>query len=149
VLHCRDGARCLPDVTLGIQAKELTFSSDQNLISHGQSPFLLRSGFRLATLPQRPDLVECCGDGCPSGSFSHLHRGPLICPSDHQVLGHLLTKAFLPRLLSLAVWPTLGRVLEVANFFHLRIMEALCSWGPSMLQIFFAMLSQICASTQS
>ena len=35
-----------------------------------------------------------------------------------------LTKALLPRLLSLARWPALGRVLVVPNFFHLRIMEA-------------------------
>uniref|UniRef100_A0A3Q3E9J6 Synaptotagmin-like 1 n=1 Tax=Labrus bergylta TaxID=56723 RepID=A0A3Q3E9J6_9LABR len=32
--------------------------------------------------------------------------------------------ALLPRLLSLAGWPGLGRVLVVPNFFHLRIMEA-------------------------
>ena len=32
----------------------------------------------------------CCRDGCPSGRFSHLHRGTLeLCQSDHQVLGHL------------------------------------------------------------
>ena len=35
-----------------------------------------------------------------------------------------LTKALLPRLLSLAGRPGLGRVLVVPNFFHLRIMEA-------------------------
>ena len=35
-----------------------------------------------------------------------------------------LTKALLPRLLSLAGWPALGRVLIVPNFFHLRMMEA-------------------------
>ena len=35
-----------------------------------------------------------------------------------------LTKAFLPRLLSLAGWPALGRVLVVPNFFHSRMMEA-------------------------
>ena len=35
-----------------------------------------------------------------------------------------LTKALLLRLLSLAGRPTLGRVLVVPNFFHLRIMEA-------------------------
>ena len=35
-------------------------------------------------------LVECCRDGCPSGSFSYLHRGTLeLCQSDHRVLGHL------------------------------------------------------------
>ena len=35
-----------------------------------------------------------------------------------------LTKALLPRLLSLAGWPALGRVLVVPIFFHLRMMEA-------------------------
>ena len=48
-------------------------------------------------------LVECFRDGCPSRSFSHLHRGTLeLYQSDHWVLGHLLTKALLPWLLSLA-----------------------------------------------
>ena len=41
-------------------------------------------------------LVECCRDGCPSGRFSDLHRGT------HRVLGYLLTKALLNRLLSVA-----------------------------------------------
>ena len=35
-----------------------------------------------------------------------------------------LTKALLPRLLSLAGWPALGRVLVVPSFFHLRMKEA-------------------------
>ena len=35
-----------------------------------------------------------------------------------------LTKALLPRLLSLASQPALGRVLVVQNFFHLRMMAA-------------------------
>ena len=35
-------------------------------------------------------LEECCSDGCPSGRFSHLHRGTLEpCQSDHRVIGHL------------------------------------------------------------
>ena len=35
--------------------------------------------------------MECCRDDCPSGMFSHLHRGILeLYQSDHQVLGHLL-----------------------------------------------------------
>ena len=35
--------------------------------------------------------MECCRDGCPPGSVSHLHRGTLeLCQSDHWVLGHLL-----------------------------------------------------------
>ena len=35
-----------------------------------------------------------------------------------------LTKGLLPRLLSLAGRPALGRVLVVPNFFHLRVIEA-------------------------
>jgi hypothetical protein len=35
-----------------------------------------------------------------------------------------LTKALLPRLLSLATRPALGRVLVVPNLWHLRMMEA-------------------------
>ena len=35
-----------------------------------------------------------------------------------------VTKALLPRLLSLAGRPALGRVLVVPNFFHLTMMEA-------------------------
>ena len=30
--------------------------------------------------------MECCRDGCPSGRFSHLHRGTLkLCQSDHHL----------------------------------------------------------------
>ena len=36
-----------------------------------------------------------------------------------------LTKALLPRLLSLAGWPALGRVLVVPNFFNLTVTEAI------------------------
>ena len=55
-----------------------------------------------------------------------------------------LTKALLPQLLSLAGRPALGRALVVLNFFHLRMMCSLCSWGPSMLQTFFGTLPQMC-----
>ena len=41
MLHCRDGARFLPDVTLGIQAKEfnLGFIRPENLVSNGLRVF--------------------------------------------------------------------------------------------------------------
>jgi hypothetical protein len=39
-----------------------------------------------------------------------------VCQSDHWVLGHLLS-----RLLNFTRWQTLGRVLVVPNFFHLRM----------------------------
>ena len=58
MLHRRHGARFPPDVTLGIQAKKfhLGFIRPENLVSHGLRVLscvclLLRSGFRLATLP--------------------------------------------------------------------------------------------------
>ena len=69
--------------------------------------------------------MECCRYYCPSERFCHLHRGTLeLCQSDHRVFVTPLTKALLPRLLSLARLPALGRVLVVLNFFHLRMMEA-------------------------
>ena len=67
MLHHMDGAKFPPDVTLGIQAKEfnLGFIRPENLVSRGLSLFkgllansklavmclLMRTGFRLATLP--------------------------------------------------------------------------------------------------
>ena len=67
MLQCRDGAGFPADVTLGIQAKvfNLGFIRPENLVSHGLRVLrcllanskraimrlLLRSGFRLATLP--------------------------------------------------------------------------------------------------
>jgi hypothetical protein len=52
-------------------------------------------------------LEECCKDGCPSGRFSHFHRGTLeLCQSDHRVLGHLPDQGPSPRLLILDGQPT-------------------------------------------
>ena len=95
-------------------------------------------------------LVECCRDGCLSVNFSHLHRGTLeLCQSDHRVLGHLPDQGLLPRSISLAGRPALGRVFLVPNFFHLRMMEPTVFLGPSTLQKCLRTLPQICASTQS
>ena len=70
-------------------------------------------------------LMECCRGCCPSGRFSHLHRGTLeLCQSDHRARGQPPDKEPSPRLLSLAGWQALARVLVVPNFFHLRMMEA-------------------------
>ena len=84
-------------------------------------PFMclsLRRGFRLATLPSS---VECCSDGYPSGSFSHLHTGSLDWTG--VAIGFLvtsLTKALLPRLLSLAASsrksPGCSKPLPFKNF---------------------------------
>ena len=62
------------------QTRESCFSLFESLLTNSKWAvmcLLLRSGFRLANLPKRPVLVECCRDGCPSGRFSHLHRGTL------------------------------------------------------------------------
>ena len=38
----------------------------------------------------KPRSVEYFSDGCPSGSFSHLHtKSVVLHESDHRVLGHL------------------------------------------------------------
>ena len=59
-------------------------------------------------------LVGCCRDGCPSGRFSHLHRGTL---EDCQWPS--VTSA-IPQFGRAAS----SRVSVVPNFFHLRMMEA-------------------------
>ena len=120
---------------LAFKPKSSILVSSDHLVSHGLRVFrcllenskravmclLLKSGFRLVTTI-KAWLVECCGNGCPSGRFSHLYRGTLeLCQSDHRVLGHLPDQG---RLLSLAGRPALGRVLVVPNIFHLRVMEA-------------------------
>ena len=66
-----------------------------------------------------------------------LHRGTLELsqwPSGFLVTS--LTTALLPRLLSLAGWPALGRVL-VPCFFHLRMMEATVFLGTLNSELFF------------
>ncbi len=80
---------------------------------------LLRCGFSLATLPNRPDwwsAVEMVVLSTEThGSSVRVAIGFLVTS---------LTKTLLPRSLSLARWPALGRVLLIANFFLIRIMEA-------------------------
>ena len=87
--------------------------------------FLLRSGFRLATLPYKPDWWSAAEmvvllEGSPLSTEERWS-------SDRVTVGFLvtsLTNALLPRTLSLDGRPALGRVLVVPNFFHLRMMEA-------------------------
>ena len=89
-----------------------------------------------------PRLVECCNDGCLSGSFSHLHTGSLeLIQSDHWVLGHLsYQRPFSP---DCSVWPGGSRrVLVVPNFFHLRIMEATVLLGTFNAADFFVAFSR-------
>jgi hypothetical protein len=55
-----------------------------------------------------------------------------FCSSVRVTIGFLaisLTKALLPRLLSLPGRPALGRVLLVPNFFYLRMIEATVFFG--------------------
>ncbi len=86
---------------------------------------LLRCGFSLATLPNRPDwwsAVEMLVllKGFPLSTEKHWS-------SVRVAIGFLvtsLTKTLLPQSLSLAGRPALRRVLLVANFFLIRIMEA-------------------------
>ena len=87
--------------------------------------FLLRSGFRLATLPYRPDWWSA------AEMVVLLEGSPLSteqCWSSVRVtIGFLvtsLTKALLPRSLRVDGSPALGRVLVVPNFFHLQMIKA-------------------------
>ena len=59
-----------------------------------------------------------------------------------------LTKALLPRLLSLAGRPDLGRVLVVLNYFHLRMMEATVFLGSfNAADIFWYPSPDLCHDT--
>ena len=94
-------------------------------------------------------LVACCRDGCPSGRFSHLHRGTLT--SSSLPIGFFvtcLTKAFLPRLLSLAGLPALGRVWVIPTFFRLRMMETTVFLGTfNAVDIFWYPSPDLCLYT--
>ena len=145
MLHRRDGARFLLDVMLGFQAKEF------NLGFIRPDHFILMVWESLGALLETPSglscteewlpsdhstikawLVECCRDGCPSGSFSYLLRG---------TLEFLVTSWSLPwprpLLVSLAGRPALGWVLVVPNFFHLRMTEATVFLGTFNVADFF------------
>jgi hypothetical protein len=59
-----------------------------------------------------------------------------------------LTKALLPRLLSLVGQPALGRVLVIPNFFHLRMIEATVFLGNfNAADIFWYPSPDICLDT--
>ena len=70
-------------------------SSDQRILflmvweslgAFWQTPSGLSCAFYWGHSTIKAWLVECCRDGCPSGRFSHRHRGTLEL---HWVLGHL------------------------------------------------------------
>ena len=93
MLHRRDGVRFLPDVTVGIQVKEFNIGVIrlvwESLGVFWQTPSGLLCAFFTGHSIIKAWLVECCRDGCPSGRFSHLHRGTLeLCQSDRRFLGH-------------------------------------------------------------
>ena len=59
-----------------------------------------------------------------------------------------LTKALLPRLLSLAGQPALGRVLVVSNFFQLRMVEATVLLGTfNAAEMFWYPSLDLCLDT--
>ena len=65
-------------------------------------------------------------------------------------IGFSVTKALLPRLLSLAGRPALGRVLLVPNIFHLRMMEAtvfLGTFNAAAVYVFLFPSPDLCLDT--
>jgi hypothetical protein len=61
----------------------------------------------------KADLLECCRDGCPFGSFSHLHKGTLeLCQWQSGSWSPPWPRPFSP---DCSGWP--------GNFFHLWMME--------------------------
>jgi hypothetical protein len=140
---CRDSARFPPDVTLGIQTKEfdLGFIRPNNLVSHVQRCLLanskravmcllLRSGFRLVTLPWRPDWWN------PAEIVDLLKVLPAP-QRNRRVLGYIPDQGTSPSI------PQFGWVLVVQQFIHLRMMKATVFLGT------FTAAEMICASTQS
>ena len=82
------GARFPPDVTLGIQDKkvqswfrqnrEYCFSlSESLLVPFGKLQAGCHVPFTEEWLPSGHSTMKCCRVVCPSGRFSHLHRGTL------------------------------------------------------------------------
>ncbi|KAI3354616.1 hypothetical protein L3Q82_019120 [Scortum barcoo] len=110
---------------------------------------LLRSGFRLASLPYRPDWWIA------AEMVVLLEASPLSTEvrwsSDRVTIGFLvtsLTKALFPRSLSLDGRPALGRVLVVLNFFHLWMMEATVLIGTfKAAEIFLYPSPDLCLET--
>ena len=114
------GACFRPDVTLAIQDKEfnlvliwpemvrflMVWESFGCLLANTKRAVMclvLRSGFRLP-LFHKGLVGGVLQRGCPSGRFSHLHRGTLeLCQSDHWVLGHLPDQY--PSLPECSFWP--------------------------------------------
>ena len=59
-----------------------------------------------------------------------------------------LTKALLPRLLSLAEWPALGRVMVIPNLFYSRMVEASMFLGTfNAAEMFWYPSPDLCLNT--
>ena len=138
MLHRRDGTRFPPDVMLGIQAKEFNhgFIRPENLVSHGLRVFrcllanskravmclLLRSCFRLATLPYRPDW------GSSAEMVVLLEGSPIsteeLCWSDHWVVGHLADQVPSPPVAQFGQAASSRNSVGGSKLLNLRIMES-------------------------
>ena len=95
-------------------------------------------------------LVECCRDCCPSGRFSHLHRGTMeLCQSYHWVLGHPSDQGPSPPIAQFGWAASSRKSLGASKLLPFKNDGGHRSWRPSTLQTFFGTLPQICASTQS
>lgn len=93
----------------------------------------------------KPRSVEGFSDACPSVNCSMSTQNLWSSVSDYQVLVTSHTKALLPRLLSSARRPALGRVLVVSNLFLLRIMEDTVLMGIfSAAEMFLYRSSDLC-----
>ena len=166
MLHRRDGARCPPAVTLGCHAKEFNvgFIRPDHFVSHCQSfwvPFgTLHVGchvpFTEEWLPSghsttKACLVECNRDGCPSGRFSHLHRGTLeLWQSDHRVLGHLPDQGPSPPIAQFGWAASSRKNLGGSKLLPFKNDRGHCVLGDlQCYRSFFGSLPQICTSTQS
>ena len=83
--------------------------------------------------------MECCRDSCPSGRFSHLHRGTLeLCQSDHRARDRETHEAG---------QPALGRVLVVPNFFHLKMVATVFLETFNSAEMFWYPSPDLCLDT--
>ena len=97
----------------------------------------------------KPRLVECCSDGCPAQTLSHLHTGSLLWQSDRQVLGHLSYEDPSPHISQFG-WasspknnPGCSKLLPFKNY------GGNCALGNLQCSRILCSLPQICASTLS
>jgi hypothetical protein len=94
-------------------------------------------------------LVECCREGCPSGSFSHLQRGTLeLCQSDHWLLGHLPDQGPCPLIAQFGQAANSSKSLGGSKLLPFKNDGGHCVLGTFNAAEFFGTLPQICASTQ-